>query len=468
MSYTKHFNWLLDPQHNEKIFNARLDAEFDDISTASNHISITQASATSGTVAGPLNWNEINVTNQAGVTGSVDAYGLTTAYNAALKVTLTEGGPNAKGFQVGQYILLKHTIAGPSNIGSISAADHVGQVVVCVSDQTATAGAGGGLYGTEVLLQVLSGGSHDHVVAHNPSIGMAAGSAANYVAGVRIQHNGTVHGATSEGAITLAKFDAGEGWANGILINELSGGSHSIATTGNIMSAANALTIANAFNLSNVTITGNVLATPHAVLTGAGALAIDGALTYGGVTLTAAVTGTGKMVLDTGPTLSSPALGTPASGVLTNCTGLPYSSLVSAIYGSFYLSSNQGYTATAAAKVNIDTAEINQGLTFDGVTFHRVTIITAGKYLVMYSVYVFGLTAGDLVTGRIKKNGTTDQIIGLVAASTTGGQEGAAVGSKVISLAVNDYLEIYATASHNGTIGGAPTLSFLSLQYIGP
>ena len=56
----------------------------------------------------------------------------------------------------------------------------------------------------------------------------------------------------------------------------------------------------------------------------AGAATLGSTLTYGGVTLTNAVTGTGKMVLDTSPTLVTPALGTPASGVLTNCTGVQY------------------------------------------------------------------------------------------------------------------------------------------------
>lgn len=70
-------------------------------------------------------------------------------------------------------------------------------------------------------------------------------------------------------------------------------------------------------------------------------LAVTGAITYGGVTLTAAVTGTGKMVLDTSPTIATPtinsatlvtpALGTPSSGTLTNCTGLPISTGVSGL-----------------------------------------------------------------------------------------------------------------------------------------
>jgi hypothetical protein len=40
-------------------------------------------------------------------------------------------------------------------------------------------------------------------------------------------------------------------------------------------------------------------------------------------------TGSGALVFATSPTLVTPALGTPASGVLTNCTGLPISGLAS-------------------------------------------------------------------------------------------------------------------------------------------
>jgi len=59
-------------------------------------------------------------------------------------------------------------------------------------------------------------------------------------------------------------------------------------------------------------------------LSSSGTATLSSTLSYGGVTLTNAVTGTGKMVLDTSPTLVTPVLGTPTSGVLTNCTGVQY------------------------------------------------------------------------------------------------------------------------------------------------
>lgn len=55
---------------------------------------------------------------------------------------------------------------------------------------------------------------------------------------------------------------------------------------------------------------------------GSGIVTLNGHLSLEGVTSTGA-TGAGKLVFDTSPALVTPALGTPASGVLTNCTGIP-------------------------------------------------------------------------------------------------------------------------------------------------
>lgn len=59
------------------------------------------------------------------------------------------------------------------------------------------------------------------------------------------------------------------------------------------------------------------MSTSAASLTGA--LSVTGHATLEGVTSTGA-TGTGKIVFDTSPVLVTPALGTPVSGLLTNCT----------------------------------------------------------------------------------------------------------------------------------------------------
>jgi len=57
-----------------------------------------------------------------------------------------------------------------------------------------------------------------------------------------------------------------------------------------------------------------------------------------------AITGTGNVVMSTSPTLVTPVLGTPASGTLTNCTGLPAASVVAGTFGS----GNYSITGTLA------------------------------------------------------------------------------------------------------------------------
>jgi hypothetical protein len=72
-------------------------------------------------------------------------------------------------------------------------------------------------------------------------------------------------------------------------------------------------------------------------------------LSYAGTTLSAAVTGTGKMVLDTSPTLITPVLGTPTSGVLTNCTGINYNGLKNRIINGQMQVAQRATSATITA-----------------------------------------------------------------------------------------------------------------------
>ena len=71
-------------------------------------------------------------------------------------------------------------------------------------------------------------------------------------------------------------------------------------------------------------------------------LLISGALTYGGVTLTNAVTGTGKMVLDTTPTIATPVLTNPT---VTNYVETPQA--VGTVGASSTLSLTNGTVLTA-------------------------------------------------------------------------------------------------------------------------
>ena len=95
-------------------------------------------------------------------------------------------------------------------------------------------------------------------------------------------------------------------------------------------------------------------------LSSSGTATLSSTLSYGGVTLTNAVTGTGKMVLDTSPTLVTPVLGTPTSGVLTNCTGVQYNGFKNRILNGAMMvdqrnaAASQTFTAAAALAYSVD------------------------------------------------------------------------------------------------------------------
>ena len=61
-----------------------------------------------------------------------------------------------------------------------------------------------------------------------------------------------------------------------------------------------------------------------------------------------AETGTGGAVFATSPTLVTPALGTPASGVLTNCTGLPIAGIAAGTDGELITWNASGVAAAVA------------------------------------------------------------------------------------------------------------------------
>lgn len=124
-------------------------------------------------------------------------------------------------------------------------------------------------------------------------------------------------------------------------------------------------------------------------------LVVGGHPTLEGVTSTGA-TGTGKLVYDTGPTLSAPVLGTPASGTLTNCTGLPVAGIsnftptTNSLSGDVSLNNTanyfdgpsiaQGTSGTWFVSGTVTMSEASASPVFDVKLWDGTTVIASTKF----------------------------------------------------------------------------------------
>lgn len=75
-------------------------------------------------------------------------------------------------------------------------------------------------------------------------------------------------------------------------------------------------------------------------------------------------TGSGNVVRATSPTLVTPALGTPASGNLSNCTGVPVGIMTALAVGSIIMASSNSFTNLAAGGT-VSGASLGHNIYFD-------------------------------------------------------------------------------------------------------
>jgi hypothetical protein len=193
-------------------------------------------------------------------------------------------------------------------------------------------------------------------------------------------------------------------------------------------------------------------------------------------------TGTGLTVRQTSPTLITPVLGTPSSGVATNLTGLPLSTgvtgvlpvanggtgvTINPVFFADRATSNQIISNSAYVKVQLNQVVFDNNSNFDPTTNYRFTPTVAGKYLITATIsFASGtITANTLLVARITQNGTTSAY-NFMNANTTGEQ--AVSLTTVMSFnGSTDYVELYAFAGAGSSTAVETTYTAMSGGRIG-
>jgi hypothetical protein len=232
-----------------------------------------------------------------------------------------------------------------------------------------------------------------------------------------------------DAAAAITRSKVASGTANHVIINGGSGvlsseallavtrGGTGVATStgsgSNVLSDSPTLVTPNLGTPSALVLT-NATGTPSAIglANGTGLPIVAGttgtlSVARGGTGVTTS-TGSGNVVLSTSPTLVTPVLGTPSSGNLSSCTGLPLTTGVSGVLPVANGGTNRSALGSALQLLRVNAAATDtEWATVSGTG--DVTGPSGG--VVNNEIVLFGSTTGKAIKG-LGAVGTTGQFLG--------------------------------------------------------